>query len=86
MAKIRMGGTLEFNIMARQYESVKISTTFEVEDDIDFDEDKIEVLDIKVNKMLKEQLKKKTAIALRAQKNTRDKLQQIANMPDVELD
>lgn len=83
--KIKLGGTLEFNIMAKQYESVKVSTTFEVEDEIEFDEGKVEVLDIKVNKMLAEQLKKKVAIALKAQKSTRDNLERIANMPDVEL-
>lgn len=84
--KFRIGGTLEFNVMARQYESVKVSTTFEVEtDDGEFTDDQIEVMSIKVNKHLKEQLKKKAAIALTTQKVTRDKIESIMNMPDPEL-
>lgn len=84
--KFKIGGTLEFNVMARQYESVKVSTTFEVEaDDGELTDDQLEVMNIKVNKALKEQLKKKAAIALKSQKDTRENLQKIANMPDVEL-
>jgi len=84
--KFKMGGTLEFNVMARQYESVKVSTTFEVEtDNGEYNDDQIEVMNIKINKALKEQLKKKAAIALKSQKDTRENLQKIANMPDVEL-
>ena len=80
-----MGGTLEFNIMVRQYESVKATATFEIEEQGEFTDDQLEVLNIKINKQLQEQLKKKAGIAIKTQKITKDKLESIMNMPEPEL-
>jgi len=83
--KFKMGGTLEFNIMVRQYESVKATATFEIEEQGEFTDDQLEVLNIKINKQLQEQLKKKAGIAIKTQKITKDKLESIMNMPEPEL-
>lgn len=83
--KFKMGGTIEFNIMARQYESVKATAVFEIEEEGEFTDDQLEVLNIKINKQLQEQLRKKVGIALKSQKVTKDKLESIMNMPDAEL-
>ncbi len=76
--KVKLGGTVSYTVMPKDYQPVTAKTTFEIEEDVSAEEvdDFINEMNPKVEQRIKEDLNSKMKTALKEQKRFRDNLRQ----------
>jgi anaerobic ribonucleoside-triphosphate reductase len=75
--KVKIGGTTEFNVIPKAYESVKTSATFEIEEDMaEYSEEEIEELTKKVKNRLEKTMNTFVETSLHKYGETRKRLQE----------
>lgn len=81
--KVRLGGTLSFNVIPKQYESVSATSVFEIEEEFDMDptspefEERFNEVKSKIDEKLRLDIKNKAELSLRSYAESKRKLQKI---------
>jgi len=85
--KVKLGGTVSFNVIPKSYESVSANATFEIEKEVDEKEynEAIEELQLKIKRRLENEIEIYIKTSLQQYAKTKKTLQKIMAMEDSEI-